>query len=288
MRITPALFTLLIFVFSGCSTPTSNHGIERAPENFRSCLEIMSEMMLHKSISDDRRGFYTEAQSLSELEELYGTESLIDIQKRLQHNDILLNNENVKKLLSERYTVDPIEGKFSSISLAESQVIYDAMENAKVNKDNFCYDPQGSIGFCFGRATIAHMEALARKVHPEAIKKIWIAGDMGFWGHHVATMVYTKRGWRVLDTNNGKPLTVNAWIAHYWKTNKKDVKEVMVFVTQAGRYGPYDNRPYSALDLFNTENDEFDKARDYFKGYFHDYFDSLDKVKPVPFQRMKK
>lgn len=288
MRDIPVLFTLFLFTFSGCSTSNLAPIIERAPENFRSCLELMSEMMLHKSFTDNTRGFYSDAKSFFELEELYGTESLIDIQKRLHQEDIISNNENVKKLLNARYSVDPIEGKVSAISLPESQIIYDAMENAEVNKNNFCYDANGSIGFCFGRATIAHMEALARKVHPESVKKIWIAGDMGFWGHHVATMVYTKKGWRVLDTNIGKPVTTKDWITHYWKTNKKDVKEVMIFVTQAGRYGPYDNRPYSALDLFNTQSDEFDKARDYFKGYFHDYFENLDKVKPAPFNRMKR
>ena len=133
------------------------------------------------------------------------------------------------------------------------------------------------------------MVAIIRDVHPESIKKIWIAGDMGVWGHHVATMVYTEKGWIVLDTNIGKGISVNAWIDRYMVYKKKDApQDIMVFVTQAGRYGPYDTRSYNPIDLFNTQSADYNKLKDYYNGYFHDYFEDLDKtvekikLKPTP------
>ena len=156
------------------------------------------------------------------------------------------------------------------------------MSNSKVNKNHYCYDTKGTIGFCFGRATIAHMEAVVRNVNPDAIRKIWIAGDMGVWGHHVATMIKTEKGWLVLDTNVGHPISTVEWIAKYMPMKMKNTNDIMVFSTQAGRFSPYDTQTYNAINLFNTHSEEFNKASDYYRGYFHDYFEDLDNVEQKP------
>lgn len=225
---------------------------------------------------------FSNAKNYDELEALYGGENLIEIQRRMSDSEILANNANVKKIALDPYEVKAIVDKNTKITTADTNLIYAATANSQVNKNHFCYDRKGTIGFCFGRATITHMEAIVREIHPDLVKKIWIAGDMGVWGHHVATMLYTEKGWMVLDTNISRAVSVDHWIEYYMPQRKSGAKEIMVFITQAGRFGPYDNRPYNAVDLFNTQSEDFNKAKDYFNGYFHDYFNSLDNVKNRP------
>lgn len=240
--------------------------------------------MEYKPYSGYTEWIYSDAKSLKELEAKYGGTSLLYIQQQLSDNEIKKNNENIRKLVKVPYEVTEEKGKISVVTTTDSELIYASMVVSKVNKNHYCYDIKGTIGFCFGRATIAHMEAIARNIHPDAVKKIWIAGDMKEWGHHVATMVHTDKGWMVLDTNIGKPVTVDFWLDYYKPFKDKDAKEVMAFITQAGRFGPYDTRAYSAVDLFNTNSDDYVKAKDYFNGYFHDYFESLDNVKNPPLE----
>lgn len=248
----------------------------------------MTSIMNYKPVTGQAAKNFSNTKTLAELEEAYGGESLIEIQKKVDNAEILMNNANIKKLLKEPYEVKKMAGKTQNVTMGDANKIYKAMEESNVNKNHNCYDTEGTIGFCFGRATIAHMEAIAREVHPDNVKKIWIAGDMGVWGHHVATMIYTSNGWMVLDTNLGRIVDTDQWIKNYMPY-KKGTKDIMVFATQAGRFGPYDNRPYNAIDLFNTSSEDFNKAQDYFKGYFHDYFQSLDNVKNTPMiQELKK
>ncbi len=248
----------------------------------------MSALMAYTPHSGVAEWVYSDAKTFKDLEKKYGGTSLLYIQSQIPTDEIVKNNENIIALSKLPHKVEAIPGKMDTVTSKDSQIIYDAMEESEVNKNHYCYDTKGTIGFCFGRATIAHMEAIARNIHPDSVKKIWIAGDMKEWGHHVATMIFTDKGWMVLDTNIGKPVTVDFWLNYYkpFKNPKAD-KEVMAFITQAGRFGPYDTRAYNAVDLFNTNSAEYDKAKDYFNGYFHDYFESLDNVKNKPLSPKK-
>ncbi len=276
------LVSLSIFSCSSSPVKEAESVYDREPASFQTCLEAMGQIMNYKPVYGYASNAFSHAKNFEELESFYGGENLIEIQKKVSDAEILANNANIKKIALDRYEVTPIAGKSTFVSDADLNVIYKAMEESNVNKNHYCYDTKQTIGFCFGRATIAHMEAIVRDVHPDLVKKIWIAGDMGVWGHHVATMVYTKRGWMVLDTNVGYSISVASWIEKYMPQKQKGAKEIMTFVTQAGRFGPYDNRPYNAVDLFNTQSEDFNKAADYFNGYFHDYFDSLDNVRSKP------
>ena len=280
--------TLILFSLSffGCSSSPSVE-VTRDPASFQTCFEAMNNIMNYKTHYGPAAQVFSKAESLSELEALYGAGNLIEIQRFTANEEILKNNGKLKSLLKAPYEVKKIPGKIHKITTDDADLIYYAMANSDVHKNHHCYDTKGTIGFCFGRATIAHMEAIARDIHPDLVKKIWIAGDMGVWGHHVATMVYTEKGWMVLDTNLGKKVDVETWIAMYMPY-KKGKKDIMVFVTQAGRFGPYDSSPYNAINLFNTNTEDFKKANDYFNGYFHDYFESLDNVKMKPLHQQQK
>lgn len=282
---------LLLFVslsIYSCSTsPVVELNDGREPASFQTCFEAMTNIMNYKVHTGPAAWDYTKAKDLAELEALYGGTNLILIQQQIKNEDILKNNETVKKLVKAPYKVKKIDGKIETITEDDADLIYQGMANSGVHKNHYCYDPKGTIGFCFGRATIAHMEAIARDIHPDLVKKIWIAGDMGVWGHHVATMVYTGKGWMVLDTNLGRKVDVETWIKTYMPY-KKGNKDIMVFITQAGRFGPYDASPYNPYNLFNTASEDFKKAQDFYNGYFHDYFESLDNVKMKPLKDQKK
>ena len=275
------LITITLTFFS-CATN------ERVPANFQTCLEMMNHLIMYKPFEGPAADAFTSAKSLQELESFYGGESLIELQREFTGEEIKASNEVLKNLVNMPYRPKKIAGKKVEIFQEDSEVIYKAMAQSKVHKNHDCYDTKGTIGFCFGRATIAHMEAIIRNVHPESVKKIWIAGDMDKWGHHVATIIYTERGWMVLDTEMAGPVDVKTWIDTCMKWKKTRSKELMIFITQAGRYGPYDNRAYNAVDLFNTTGATFDKSQDYFKGYFYDYFQHLDeKSKKIIEEQLK-
>lgn len=250
----------------------------------------MNSIINYKAYSGHATQVFSKARTLDELEASYGGESLIDIQRALSDDEIKKNNANIKKIFATPLTLKPIEGKKPFVTKEEASVIYTAMATSNVHKKHDCYDTTGTIGFCFGRATIAHMEAIVRNMHPDAVRKIWIAGDMEKWGHHVATMVKTENGWLVLDTNVGRAITTDEWIAMYMPFKAKGASEIMIFVTQAGRFGPYGTASYNAVDLFNTNSLDFNKAQDYYRGYFHDYFEDLDNVttKAPVFKTIKK
>ena len=278
------LLFLLLFTTACSLSPVKtfiadNPGVNRDPANFQSCFQMMNAVINHRQVDFQDESLLTKAKDLNELEQAYGEESLIDLQRRLDNESIKAATKHAHSLLTKPVNFDKSMKKATYVTPQEAQEILNSITNSKVNQNHYCYDPNNTTGFCFGRAVIGHMEALARGVHPDAIKKIWIAGDMKEWGHHVAPMVKSENGWLVLDTNIGKPLSPEAWYKYYTPMKAPKAKDIMLFVTQGGRFGPYDNEAYSAVNLFNTNGDTFDRANDFYKGYFHDYFEALEQDK---------
>lgn len=119
------------------------------------------------------------------------------------------------------------------------------------------YDCRGvGIGFCFGRAMVAQMEALNMGVAKESVRKIWAVGPMktseGEWQHHVATMVRTAKGdWVVLDPLDRRALSISDWLASVERNYPSP--NMQLFSSPASRFSPYDARPIlpsSARDKF--------------------------------------
>jgi len=85
---------------------------------------------------------------------------------------------------------------------------------SKINK----YDPQGIIGFCFGRAMAAHLFARAMGLAPSSIKKVFIIGALRengviVWRFHVTTAVKGEDGkWYTIDPNVGAPHLLLHWM----------------------------------------------------------------------------
>ncbi|MBU6376294.1 MAG: hypothetical protein KGQ59_09890 [Bdellovibrionales bacterium] len=128
------------------------------------------------------------------------------------------------------------------------------------------YDPAGNFGFCFGRATAVHVEALRRGLSRSRVLKIWGVGPMkGGWGHHVATLVAGKEGgWWAIDPEVGKVVSATEWMK-WLKDEQENLEEPLVFfVSEAERFGPASSSKYNRIDLYGTE------SGDIYNGYFRD------------------
>lgn len=276
-------FIILILFFS-CSQLKiiDQKNIVRGPANFQTCFESMNQIIKRMDVSSSNiseKKAFSEVESLEELEALYGNRSFIDIQSEATQEQILENNKRFVELLNlPVFEVNSVE-KTSYITPDEADIIFKDIEAAKVNVDNACYDPKGTVGFCFGRATMVHMEALIRNVAPESVRKIWLTGDMSEWGHHVATLIKAQDGWYIIDVEVGAVVKVNEWFKFFKKYQPKDAKEMMLFISKADRFGPNDKTGYTAGDLFNTITNKFNRKSDFYRGFFHDYFEELDKRK---------
>ena len=99
------------------------------------------------------------------------------------------------------------------------------IENRVSHLDNLAkYDPDGFIGFCFGRALSAQLTARqAASLDPAGIYKLFIIGDLRSnpakeeWRFHVTTVVPAKANngrdvWVALDPIMDRPMLVADWI----------------------------------------------------------------------------
>ena len=104
------------------------------------------------------------------------------------------------------------------------------------------YDPDNvGIGFCFGRAITAHLEALLMGVAKEDIKKLWIVGHMQedkvAWAHHVTTMVRgADKKWYAIDPNYSAPMPIAEWYKLLQMRYPKE--KLQLFATNAKRWSP--------------------------------------------------
>ena len=230
-----------------------------------------------------------DSKNLVELRMNYGQTPFYGVVDYLSAEEIEKNNENLLRLsklpLMEDPSLDGLTSPEDSVKeLSEQQVreLYDAMVLTPVVLNQRNYGGRG-VGFCFGRALIAHYHALIRGVDPNSVRKIWVVGDMSFWGHHVATIVKVKNDWMAVDNYTGV-MNVESWITRM-KQEKKGEKPLMFFITRAGRFGHQLNNLYNPIDLFNIPSGDLElfgnkidqlKEDDFFKGFFMDFFDYLD------------
>lgn len=127
---------------------------------------------------------------------------------------------------------------------------------------------QKGIGYCFGRATAAHLTALKNGVDKDSIRKIWALGDLRTgdvnWRYHVTTAVRNKKGeWIAIDPIFGRPMPVDEW---YKEMKKFDHKGNMrVFETEPKRMGPDTGGQYNKKQFNHF----------LYNGYFSDMMESF-------------
>jgi hypothetical protein len=231
--------------------------------------------------------------SLEQLRMNYGSIALKRIYANMSSQEIRENNENVIALSKDDINFErnlngfrPMNDALTELNRDQIDELYYAMTGTYVVRNQRNYGGRG-VGFCFGRALVAHNQALIRNVHPASVRKIWVVGNMGFWGHHVATIVKVKGDWMAVDNFTGV-MTVEEWIERMkYEKDSKASKPLMFFITRAGRFGHATNSLYNTIDLFNvpqrsmqryasTEAKNQLKQNDFYQGFFMDFYEELD------------
>jgi hypothetical protein len=124
------------------------------------------------------------------------------------------------------------------------------------------YDPQDlGIGFCFGRAMTAHLEALYLGISKDSIKKLWALGNLqtgsNRWRYHVTTVVKGEHGWVAIDPIMGSVLTIAQWYENMRGYDSDG--QMRLYVTAAEKFAP-SSKKYHNSELLDP----------YYNAYFVD------------------
>jgi hypothetical protein len=204
--------------------------------------------------------------------------NLFDIERGTVAEARAANSEVVKKL-NEWPTETANPRRKSGFNNKEIDELYAKVEKNEVS--GLCkltkYDPENKgTGFCFGRATAAHIEALMDGISKDQVRKVWAVGRFqtgeANWRYHVSTIVRNSEGkWMAIDPIMGKPLPVEEW---YRKMQGFDVeKNMRLFTSRAERYGPSGTAKYS--------RDSFEYYNEYFSDLMADFRKKNKAIKRV-------
>ena len=125
-----------------------------------------------------------------------------------------------------------------TLTLAEQRELIARVRNHPVASVNALgkYDPEGYIGFCFGRAMAVHLMARKMGLAKDSIKKLFVVGDLRSgpepeWRFHVTTVIRGENGqWSALDPimtfpiANGDPQTLEQWMSTVQRVWDKEGK----------------------------------------------------------------
>lgn len=194
-----------------------------------------------------------------------------------------MSEREVKKATDEFYNnlvgYRPPENssRARSITMNEAQMVLDAIRNNQVTGSYGVYDqPDVSIGYCFGRASFAHLLLLKMGVQKESIFKMWAVGPMKVhgndtmtWQFHVTPVVFTRdMGWVALDTNERRPQKIGHWMNKY-QAQSVD-KKMRFYLSDASKFGVNMGR-YSRLQM----GLDIARENDWYRGYFQDALQQL-------------
>jgi hypothetical protein len=178
---------------------------------------------------------------------------------------VLMNQEVLREMsiLSKERRAN--SKRKQALSKNEANALFNAVSKnpvARISR-NYKYDPDSQLGFCFGRAMTAHLEALSQGVDKSAIRKVFVGGQMkavGFdfnWQFHVATVVKNAEGgWWVIDPIFEAPISVEKW---YSEMKKNDIDgKLRFYAAEPTRLGAVGNGKYQKFELMD----------DIYNGYF--------------------
>ncbi|MEN9723411.1 MAG: hypothetical protein RJB38_1397, partial [Pseudomonadota bacterium] len=183
----------------------------------------------------------------------------LSAQKLAQWNDELIEALKLK--------LPPVSGRGSGMSREEAEALYQYLVCHPVASMRHLpvYDPQKNFGFCFGRATAVHLEALRRGLARTRVMKIWGVGPMkGGWGHHVAGLVAAEDGgWWAIDPEVKRVVRATDWIRWLRGEQENEREPLMFFISEAERFGPLPGK-YRQIDLYGPG------SNDIYNGFFSD------------------
>ncbi len=162
--------------------------------------------------------------------------------------------------------------RVSRIDPKLAQKVIDSMARHPVvaSSQDFKYSQSRTIiGYCFGRATYAHLTLLRMGMAKESIRKAWLVGPMQagsiHWAFHVATIVKTTDGkWMVVDDYLGRLTEVKDWAESFYPQNKK-FQNLRLYVTSPEKFS-VSLSSYSRLQM----GLDLSPTKDWYRNYFHD------------------
>ena len=179
----------------------------------------------------------------------------------VQFNDFQMNKLNQMTITS------PEVDRKNHINVSQAKILYKAVANHPVaSLRNYSkYDPgNNGIGYCFGRAMTAHLEALWNpelKVNNKAIRKLFALGKLqtgtASWRYHVTTIVKASdNGWWAIDPIMGEPIKADVWYSRMRSYNPSG--DMLLFSDEAARFSPVEG-------MYKKDELDDDRYSNYFK-----------------------
>lgn len=245
----------------------------RTPANtLGTCGNIISSIFGSNSTARETAMYEAAVKEGDELIESYDSvmknSDMFDVWRKAKAEADTINQATMK------YLDTPLEDnhvkRVASLDSNQRNKVYRAVDDHPVASQ--CqlrqYDPQGNMGFCFGRAMTAHLELLNSGVQKDKIRKLWAVGSFqaggNNWRYHVTTIVKGDDGqWWAIDPIFGYPVSAKDW---YSRMKGFDVGgDMVLFTSEAKRFGP------SSPDQYNRAHLNLDAYNDYFNDLLKSY-----------------
>lgn len=207
---------------------------------------------------------------LQSMNEILNQRSLFTLSQEVQHQAELVNNMTLKYLHSPIHNTITDSKRLPNLNRTQAQEVFSRVVSHPVADRNNLrkYDPNGSIGFCFGRAMAAHLELIKYGVQKNRIRKIWAVGNLKAggvdWAYHVATIVKADNGsWWAIDPIFERPIKVEDWISKMKPFDSDN--NMTIFTSEAKRFGPW-IQAYTSFELnLDHYNNYFRDLLNYYK-----------------------
>lgn len=283
---------ILLFLFTSCShfensqdpvlkktaetakyVKSPDYSKNRVPANIVGrCKSFINSIFGDKSVARSTELFEA---SMKEGEEL--VESYDEIMKQSDMFSLWRKTKAEADAVNDatlRYLDIPVEDnhvkRVAELNSNQRNKVYRAVDNHPVASQCHLrrYDPQGNMGFCFGRAMTAHLELLNSGVQKDKIRKLWAVGSFktgsSNWRYHVTTIVKGDDGqWWAIDPIFGYPVSAKDW---FKRMKGYDVGgDMTLFTSEAKRFGP------SSPDKYNRNHLNIDSYNNYFNDLLKSY-----------------
>lgn len=136
-------------------------------------------------------------------------------------------------------------------------VYRDLTQNAVAKEQNAAnYDPNGDLGFCFGRAMWVHHLLRKRQIAQGDIAKLFVVGKLSYrdlmWDFHVTTLVRAQdKTWWAIDSLYDKPLPAVEWMQRAQKLGANQKRPELFFAFTDPRKFQAGHGAYRVDDLKN-------------------------------------
>lgn len=239
MRIAPILLAINVFWLANCLSVDQKKSSNDKPSLWPRVIDYLNQNdVIDAKTSVDLKELYRN--ELTDLDEQW-------LKKAGSKNEPIKKHEFFYEQLSLLN-----QHELSALPLSSAQD-YQAIASAVIkkveehpsasSKNTWGYDQSGQIGFCFGRALLAHYYLLKAKVLPKDILKIFALGDLlvggQFWQFHVAMGVRDRSGLLIVDPLYGEVTSVENWMNNIKSLEiKHPLSRARFFITDPRKFMP--------------------------------------------------